>query len=306
MTSRAALGLHTMRSWLFVSLSLVVAATACGPQPPAVTAESGGTSASPADDRPTDLTASELRSYDGYLQRFPSPCGDGTIAICLDSARACRACPAAAKFVAKSVRSGFVSAEVEERYLARFDPTRVRAIDIKGSPVMGSADASVTIVEFADFQCPYCAATVPLIDDIVKSYAPHVRVVFKDFPIKYHTFAHSTAQAGVAAQNQGKFWELHHMMFGNRERLDRPDIEGYARSLNLDMKRFVKDWDAKETAARVNADYQQGESLNVRGTPAFFINGREFDFELFDFGGEDLLSWIELEIELTTGKPYKR
>lgn len=95
-------------------------------------------------------------------------------------------------------------------------------------------------------------------------------------------------------------------MFANREQLDPPDIERYARSLNLDMQRFVSDWESAATTQRVDADYQEGIRLNVRGTPSFFINGRSFDIELFDFGGEDLLAWIELEIELTTGKPYQK
>jgi protein-disulfide isomerase len=145
-----------------------------------------------------------------------------------------------------------------------------------------------------------------MLDSLVETYAPHVRVVFKDFPIKYHPHAQSTSQAGVAAQEQGKFWELHHMMFANRDRLDRPDVERYARSLNLDMTRFLEDWDSASTAARVKASYDQGVNLGVKGTPSFFINGRAFEIDLFDFGGEDLLSWIELEIELATGRPYKR
>lgn len=285
---------------------LMLLACACGASPSPSTPHSSEPP-QPSYARPTDLTGAEQRSYDGYLNRFPSPCGgDGTIATCLENSRSCRACPAAATFVAKSIRAGFVAAEVEARYLARFDPGAVHVIDIQGAPVKGPADAAVTIIEFADFQCPFCSVAVQMLDSLVESYAPHVRVVFKDFPIKYHPHAQSTSQAGVAAHNQGKFWELHHMMFANRDRLDRPDVERYARSLNLDMKRFMEDWNDERTVARVQDSYEQGVQLGVKGTPSFYINGRAFEIDLFDFGGEDLLSWIELEIELATGKPYKR
>ncbi len=292
-----------MRSrWLLCLL----AATACG-GPPSPTTPGGSAPGSPPAERPADLTGGELRTYDAYLERFPSPCGsEQSLAVCLEKPGLCSSCAPAARFVARSIRAGYVAQEVEARYLGRFDPSFVQVVDIQGAPSFGPANAAVTIVEFADFQCPFCAVSVPVLDALVESYAPHVRVVFRDFPIKYHPHAHSTAQAGVAAHNQGKFWELHHLMFANREQLDRPDVERYARSLNLDMRRFLEDWDSEETAARVKASYDQGVRLQVRGTPAFFINGRSFDLDLFDFGGEDLLSWIELEIELATGKPYKR
>ncbi|MFW5740604.1 MAG: DsbA family protein [Myxococcota bacterium] len=294
-----------MRSRSLPRLLLLVGLGACGPQ-----STPANQPASPDEapvERPTDLTASELRSYDAYLLRFPSPCGgDDTIATCLESGDRCKRCGPAAEFVARSIRSGFTAPEVEARYLVRFDPSRVRTIDVKGAPVMGPENATVTIVEFADFECPFCAASVPFIDSLVESYAPHVRVAFRHFPIQYHPHAELAARAAAAAQKQGKFWELHHLMFANRDRLEREEIETYARSLNLDMKRFLRDWDAESTAAFVKSDYEQGEQLDVRGTPTFFINGREFNLKLFDFGGEDLLAWIELEIELATGKPYER
>ncbi|HOD25083.1 MAG TPA: thioredoxin domain-containing protein [Polyangiaceae bacterium] len=285
--------------WLIPWLAIF----ACG-GPPSATTPSSST---PATERPSDLTSDELRSYDAYLERFRSPCDNNqSLASCLSSARSCSSCRAAAQFVARSIRSGYTAKQVQARYQARFDPALVQIIDVRGAPSLGPDDAPVTIVEFADFQCPFCAVSAPLLDALVELYTPHLRLVFKDFPIKYHPNALSTAQAGVAAHNQGKFWQLHHLMFANREQLDPPDIERYARSLNLDMQRFVSDWESAATTQRVDADYQEGIRLNVRGTPSFFINGRSFDIELFDFGGEDLLAWIELEIELTTGKPYQK
>lgn len=255
--------------------------------------------------RPTDLTGWELQRYDEYLLRFDSPCGGGetgeTIATCLEKTGMCRSCIAAASFVASSIRAGFVPSQIEARYKARFDPEYVQQIDLQGAPVRGPDDASVTIVIFADFQCPACGAIAEPLHKVLETYAPNVRLVFKDYPIKYHQQAEGAAWAGVAAHKQGKFWPLHDLMFANAEKLQPHDIETYARSLNLDMTKFTKDRDSAETKATVLASFQQGSRLGVKGTPALFINGRAFDVDLFSLSGEDLVAWIETEIELKKG-----
>jgi protein-disulfide isomerase len=256
--------------------------------------------------QPDDLTPREQRDWRAYLVRFPSPCPQAghSIAECLADDRSCAACRPAAEFVTASIRAGHPAEQVEARYMARFDPARVRLVPLEGAPSMGPADAVVTVVEFADFECPFCAAAVPLIDKLVRAYAPHVRVAFRNYPIKYHEHADLAARAAMAAHAQGKFWQMHHELFGNRTALERADIERYARSANLDLTRFMRDLDSPEVAQAVRNDYQTGSQLGVSGTPTFFINGREFNISLFDFGGEDLLSWIELEIRLATGKPF--
>jgi protein-disulfide isomerase len=298
-----------MHSKLKLAFTATVALvwTGCQPSSPASSASSrtsNGVSGPVQSFRPADLTPREARDWEAYLNRFPSPCAEPavTLAECLEQPAGCRACPAASRFVAGSIRAGHVAAQVEARYTARFDPAQVRVIDVAGEPFQGPRNAAVTLVEFADFECPFCASVVPVVDSLVKSYEPHLRVVFKVFPIEYHQHAELTAHAGVAAHQQGKFWELHHLMFANRTQLEAEDIDRYARSLNLDMTRFARDRDSALVAQRVKASYNEGERLNVHGTPSFFINGRAFDFDLFDFGGEDMLDWIELEIELVTGK----
>lgn len=265
-------------------------------------ANSSGSSDHATYQRPTDLTGWELQRYDEFLARFDSPCGGGeTIATCLEKPGTCRACVAAASFVASSIRAGFVPSQIEARYSARFDPKLVQPIDLQGSPARGPDDAPVTIVVFADFQCPACAAVVEPLHQVFETYTPNVRLVFKDYPIKYHQQAEGAAWAGVAAHKQGKFWALHDLMFANSEKLQPHDIEKYARSLNLDMAKFIKDRDSAETKATVLANYQQGSRLGIKGTPALFINGRSFDIDLFAFSGEDLVTWIETEIELNKG-----
>ena len=290
--------------WLPILLGWFALSSCGGPSVPA-TAE--GPSVPAKAERPNDLTGSELRDYDGHLANLPSPCGkEMSLGACVENPGTCGVCLSAARFVAGSIRAGFVTQEVEARYLARFDPDLVQKIDVGQAPTLGPANAVVTLVEFADYQCPFCAATVPLVDELVKLFDPHVRVVFFDFPLVHHPNARQAARAGVAAHRQGKFWDLHHIMFSRAERLEKADIEQYARGLNLNMQQFREDWDSEATRVRVQASYDLGLKLGVHGVPALFINGRAFDTGLFDLDGDDLSSWIETEIEIATGKPFER
>jgi len=258
--------------------------------------------------RVDDLTSAERADLDRYLHVFPSPCKDITVPLgeCIDRNLACKACRPAAEFVADAIRSGRSRDQIKAAYLARFDPGLVRSIDTTGAPFVGPANAPVTIVEFADFQCPSCALSVDILDRLVSGYTPHVRLCFKHYPLQYHTQADYASRAAVAAMRQNKFWELHHLMFRNRTALQPEDIDRYAASLNLDMARFKTDVLSPEVKQYVDRDRSQGDELHLRGTPSVFINGREFSFELFDFGGDDLLDWIELEIELATGRKPPR
>lgn len=258
--------------------------------------------------RTDDLTSTERNELDRHLHALPSPCAsvDAPVAQCLQSKLPCNACQPAAEFVANAIRSGRSADQVQAAYLARFDPALVRRIDIAGAPTMGPANAPVTIVEFADFQCPSCAMSVEILDRIVKDYAPNVRLVFKHYPLQYHTAADYAARASVAAMRQNKFWEMHHALFRNRTALQPEEIDRYAQELGLDLARFRQDIASPAVKQYVDRDRAQGDELKLHGTPSVFINGREFSFELFDFGGDDLLDWIELDIQLATGHTVAR
>jgi protein-disulfide isomerase len=138
----------------------------------------------------------------------------------------------------------------------------------------GSSRAPVTIVEFSDFQCPFCSRVVPTIEKLVKENPDKVRVFFKHNPLPFHADAPLAAQAAVAAENQGKFWEMHDKLFANQQNIKRPDLEKYAQELKLDMAKFKADIDSPATKKRVEADTEIGKKLGVQGTPNFFINGR--------------------------------
>ncbi len=140
-------------------------------------------------------------------------------------------------------------------------------------PSKGAADAKVTIVEFSDFQCPFCSRAEPSVDEVMQKYPGKVRVVFRHFPLSFHENAAKAAEAGACAEEQGKFWEMHKLMFGNQAKLTVADLKDNAKTLGLDTEKFNACLDGNKMKAKVDADTEAGKKVGVNGTPAFFING---------------------------------
>jgi protein-disulfide isomerase len=159
----------------------------------------------------------------------------------------------------------------------------------------------VTLVEFADFQCPACRGARPLLEEALKKHDGKARLVFKHFPLSMHQYGEKSARAARAAQQQGKFWEMYGALFDNQERLSPAVIDELAKGLGLDMAKFQKDIESESVADAVSRDRKQGERLDLQSTPTLYINGRLFP-PTPDFA-EELGEWIELEVELTGGTP---
>ncbi len=186
-----------------------------------------------------------------------------------------------------TVGKGYVAMEVApdggKLYLTTRDGKAVDVIeinytaqvDITGSPFKGAADAPVVIVEYSDFQCPYCNRLQPTLKRVLEMYPGKVKLVFKNLPlIRIHKFAMNAALAAMAAKQQGKFWEFHDELFANYNRLNDEKIEEIARKVGLDMERFERDKKAPAVRNIINRDMQEAARNNVRGTPTLFINGR--------------------------------
>ncbi len=143
-------------------------------------------------------------------------------------------------------------------------------------PVMGNADAPVTIIEFSDFQCPYCgrffSETMPSIE---RNYVQtgKARLVFRQFPLGFHQFAEKAAEASLCANAQGKFWEYHDRLFENQEELGTASLKQHATDLGLDTAKFNACLDSGRMAAEVAKDVSDGQGYGVSGTPDFFVNG---------------------------------
>jgi len=147
-------------------------------------------------------------------------------------------------------------------------------IDTEGAPYLGNPDAPVTIVEFSDFECPYCSKVGPLMAELLAKNPETVKVVFKHYPLSFHKNARRAALASLAAQRQGRFWEFHDQLFEHQKELTPATIRKIAQQLSLDLDRFEKDLADPALAARVDKDIRDGKLAGVRGTPTLFVNGR--------------------------------
>jgi protein-disulfide isomerase len=143
--------------------------------------------------------------------------------------------------------------------------------------MLGPKDAKVTIVEFSDFQCPYCAVAVVKLSALLKAYPTDVKLIFKQYPLEMHSQAALAAGAALAAQRQGKFWELHDAMYADRTHLSRQNILAMAEKIGLDVKRFQQDWDSPAIKQALAKEMRQGDEAGVNGTPTIFIDGQRFN-----------------------------
>ncbi len=155
-------------------------------------------------------------------------------------------------------------------------PLRVK-VGEEGSPSLGPNDAPVTIVEFSDFQCPFCSQLSKTLHEVVGKYGDKVHLVYRQFPLsQIHPFAEKAAEASLCAADQNHFWELHDLMFGTQNALKEGDLTAKAAQLKLDTVAFNGCLTSGKYAARVKQEQRKGFSLGVATTPSFFINGRYF------------------------------
>ena len=166
------------------------------------------------------------------------------------------------------------------------EPPRTAIAIGADDPVFGSATAPVEIVEFSDFQCPFCQQLTGTIEQLKTAYGDDIRLVFKDYPLPSHAQAFKAAEAGNCANLQGKFWELHDRMFSRQSELGVDDLKRHAGELGLDQAAFDACLDSGQFTEQVNADLMAGQQYGVSSTPTVFINGRAVmgaaPYELFD------------------------
>ena len=148
------------------------------------------------------------------------------------------------------------------------------AVSVEGQPTWGSNKAPVTIVEFSDFQCPFCARAVPTLERIKQEYGPEkVRIVFHHLPLPNHPRALPASLASSCANDQGKFWEMHNMLFENQAKLEDADLKEYAKKLQLDAAKFAECYDKKAHMEKIETSRKEGEKVGISATPSFVVNG---------------------------------
>lgn len=287
----------------FALLAVVACATSCKRDKPASAEPSAVIAAADNANRPVDKTpvpgvdvsnldAEKQDTFYKLMGTLSSPCGKAhSLRTSVTSAASCRRGPFAARYVAALLGDGapetFILEDFEKRYQGQ--PT---AIDVSNTPKVGNDDAPIKIVEFFDYACPACQSLRPKLEKTLAAYEGRVVAYYKMFPLEsIHPDSRSAAQAALAAQQQGKFHEMHEMLFSKAPAHKREDVLGYARALGLDAARFEADYASAN--AKIDADLQLGDNLGVKSTPTLFFNGRKYS------GPHDekyLGMWIEEEL----------
>ncbi len=171
-------------------------------------------------------------------------------------------------------RSAYIEGLREEYGVKiRFEPQRVD-MQVADAPVKGPDNAPVTLVEFSDFECPYCSSVTPTLKKITETYGDKVRIAFRQYPLGFHAKAQKAAEASLCAREQGKFWEMHDAMFADQKKLEVAQLKTTAAGLEVDTAKFDECLDSGKFADAVKKDFDAGQAAGVSGTPAFFINGR--------------------------------
>jgi protein-disulfide isomerase len=243
----------------------------------------------------TGLTDAQKRIAIKIMESEPCNCGcQLTIAECRDKDASCRRSLIFSRTVIDALREGKNEAETIKVLRAKAS-TFVEArmpddsgviYDIKAadSPIRGPRDAPITVVEFSDFQCPYCASLQETLDLVLKAFPKEVRLVYKQYPLNIHQYARQAAAASLAAHSQGKFWQMHDKLFENFRSINEENIKRWAREIGLNMAEFEKAMQSGRYEPVIQKDMTDGAAAKVIGTPTVFVNGRraqERSFEAF-------------------------
>ncbi len=226
------------------------------------------------------MTAVEYRQAE--LERLKAVVSDETVIQAYEQVRA-RDPERTLEVMSDEIRTYFAESQVDDAITQGADvqidlaPFRILAVadSIDGLPSLGPDDAPITLVEFSDFQCPYCSRVNPTIEKIAEQYPDKVRIVFRQFPLdQLHPNARTAAEASLCANRQGEFWPLHDKMFSVQRELTPELIKQKVVELGLDERKFGECMAFGDTKAQVARDIEVGQLAGVTGTPALFINGR--------------------------------
>ena len=239
----------------------------------------------------SQISESERNTFFQIINTEPSACDKPhSLAVSLRDDSSCRDSLIVAQFVADRVAAGATPSSVKQELQFVLDALQPKDIPIEGRPMYGSERAPVTLVVFADFECPHCAAEAPMLRKVVDQFRGRAKLVFKHFPISGHERAKPAAIATEAAHEQGKFWEMAELVFQNQMRLSDEDLYRYAERAGLDMTKFKASYEAKKGLAAVEADRKHGEDIEIPGTPAVYVNGRQYSDLLF---GGSVTGWVD-------------
>ena len=229
------------------------------------------------------LTTAQKAQVLAIVRQQSCTCGcNMKIAPCLSQDRSCLVSRTQTTAVAQAIKAGKTPAAAtavlaNASLLAKLQDelaSKPVALKVAGAPSLGPQTARLTIVEFSDFQCPFCRTGAETLTAIAKAFPNDVRVVFKQFPLESHSQAAIAAEASLAAHAQGKFWEMHDRIFSNPRSLTESNLIAWAKELDLDVARFKSDLTSHKYQSTVQNEVHEGLDAGVQGTPTVFLNGR--------------------------------
>ncbi|MCO4760867.1 MAG: thioredoxin domain-containing protein [Myxococcales bacterium] len=220
------------------------------------------------------LDPAEVKILAQILEDQFDPCGKPRSFKASVAAGDCAMATRLVRFVSYKLQQGYGKRKILALLLREIERLNtVVELDLDGAPRVGPEKSKVKVVIFSDFQCPFCSKAYKPLKKLQQHYG--VAVYYKHFPLRQaHEYAEGAARAAWAAQQQGKFWEMHDTLFANNHALKWEDVKGYAKKLGLNGKKFQAAVKSEESKKAVERDYQQGREAQVDGTPTFFINGR--------------------------------
>ena len=162
-----------------------------------------------------------------------------------------------------------------EKFISKLEPEMPRiSVSVGNSPFKGPENAKITIVEFTDFECPFCSRAHETIEQVLKEYEGKIKFVRKDFPLAFHKNAMNAHLAANCAQDQKKYWEYTEKLWTNKDKLEVDNLKAYANELGFNTQEFNTCLDSQKYKSKIETDINEGQKYGVRGTPAFFINGK--------------------------------
>jgi predicted DsbA family dithiol-disulfide isomerase len=273
------------------SLCFLAALTLGAQTPPPAAASAGGdawkTAETLGDVDLSELTPVQKKAVLKILREEDCSCQCGMkTAECIMKDTNCSYSRTIAKIAIQGVKDGKSLMEISKLMDASPKAHRPKLLEapvsiaVDCAPVRGPADARITLVEFSDFECPFCSAAVKQVDIVMAAYPKDVKLIYKQFPLSMHPHAQMAAEASLAASEQGKFWEMYDLLFKNYRHLSSDNIMIWAKDLGLDMGKFKGDLVSGKFKAVVAKDLSDGEAAGVYGTPSFYINGKQYNGEV--------------------------
>lgn len=238
------------------------------------------------------LSAEQSQVFFRLVDSLQSPCGKAhSLRTSIKTDTACVRGPFAGRYLMALIEEGATEEQAKAEYENHYQNPRKTYTFSLVAPMAGKPGAPLVLVEFFDYACPHCARFAPILDTTVKQMAGKAVIYYKNFPLNHNPDSPMASRAALAADAQGRFSEMHHMLFASVGKHKRSDVVGYAKSLGLNVAKFEKDLDA--AAARVETDKGEGNAAEVDGTPRLYINGKSYDGPMHP---AFLSLWLEEEL----------